>query len=279
MTFLTIITVVYNDWPGLKLTLESALPHHSDEVQHWVIDGSTTSEVRDGMGRGAWPQVNLLSEPDQGLYDAMNKGLDRATGEYVLFLNAGDSLHEDFDLKAIRMSADGTMLVGYCIQCWNKDEFLHPGIGNERRALAMPAHQATFYPRRFYSKNRYVLNLPCGADGRYTADAAAAVTATFVPAIVCRFALGGRSTSYGDLKFLMVRYREAPVPSTAAKLALKAVLWRVLPRAVFFRMLAYKKFTRLASGTQPQLVAQSMPLGGEARWADHTRFIRRGFVG
>lgn len=279
MTFLTIITVVYNDWPGLRSTLESAMPYGSDDIEHWVIDGSTTGEVRAGMNRSEWAHVRFLSERDQGMYDAMNKGLDRAAGDYVLFLNAGDTLDKTFNLEIVKNAADGTVLVGYCIRYWKSDAFLQPSVGDEHRSLSLPAHQATFYPRSFYSSSRYVLDVPCGADERYTASAAAEVSATFIPTIVCRFALGGRSTSYGDVKFLILRYREAPSRSTGVKLAIKALLWRVLPRVLFYRMLAYKKFTRLISGDEQALISRPLPLGTASRGIDQTRLIRRGFVG
>lgn len=244
--FLTIVTVVYNDWPGLSRTLESVTPHRSADVEHWIIDGSTDGKIY-GHLNGALPErTYLLSEPDAGLYDAMNKGLDRATGRYTLFLNAGDELQPQFSLPAVQHMAgeDNPLLLGYSIEQWGRDGYLRPGLGREPDALAMPAHQATFYPRAYYSSNRYDLSRPIGADGKYTAAAARECGAVFIPVLVCRFELGGRSTRY-DRAAIRARFREYASPRVRAQVLVKAAMWALLPQRWFYRLLAAGKFTRL----------------------------------
>lgn len=101
MVRLSIITVTYNagkDLPATRVSFE-ALPK---EWYEWVVvDGGSTD------GTVAWlqacPDTNLrwVSEPDRGIYDAMNKGLRMAAGEYVWFLNAGDFLHHPGALASV----------------------------------------------------------------------------------------------------------------------------------------------------------------------------------
>lgn len=90
----SIITVTFNAASTLGPTLESVASQDYDgSVEHLVIDGGSsdgTPELARAKGREG---IVVVSEPDQGLYDAMNKGLDRAKGEYVIFLNAGDTFH------------------------------------------------------------------------------------------------------------------------------------------------------------------------------------------
>ena len=98
MTKFSIITITYNAEAFLPRTVESVLSQHYRDIDHIIIDGastdSTLSVAQDYMQRSYAAQnghkVRIVSEPDNGLYDAMNKGLRQASGDYICFLNAGD---------------------------------------------------------------------------------------------------------------------------------------------------------------------------------------------
>ena len=98
MTKFSIITITYNAEAFLPRTVESVLSQHYRDIEHIIIDGastdSTISAAQDHMQRSYAAQngheVRIVSEPDNGLYDAMNKGLRQASGDYICFLNAGD---------------------------------------------------------------------------------------------------------------------------------------------------------------------------------------------
>jgi putative colanic acid biosynthesis glycosyltransferase len=258
---LTVVTVVFQDWPGLAETVSSAAALRREGVEHWVIDGSRDGSVTAHADELAATGVHLLSEPDAGIYDAMNKGLDRATGDYVVFMNAGDTFDSGFSLEGWQAQAaqfPGRLLLGYSVERWEQDAYLRPGLGRESRALQMPAHPATFYPREFYATNRYTLDRPIGADGAYTGLAARLVGAAFIPILVCQFELGGRSSSY-DRSALRYRYSEYKSARARLKITTKAVLWRVLPRASFYRTLARGKYTRLGDAPA-RLRESSLPL-------------------
>ena len=91
---ISIITIHYNHGKGLRRTVESILGQQHRQDWEWiVIDGGSTDGSVDYL-TGLKDQIAVLvSERDAGIYDAMNKGLRRATGEYVWFVNAGDALH------------------------------------------------------------------------------------------------------------------------------------------------------------------------------------------
>lgn len=249
--FLSVVTVVFNDAPGLGRTLNSMDAHRDERIEHWIIDGSTDGAVFNSFGRNLPVGTTLVSEPDDGLYDAMNKALDLVNGEHVLFMNAGDVFHEGFSLTPFIKASESSpgVLLGYSVEEWKGCAWLRPGIGHETEALSMPAHQATLYPRSFYKTHQYDLRHPTGADGRYTAEAVREVGATFVPTIVCRFELGGRSTRY-DLATLRLRLRESRKPRQMVKLLIKGFLWAALPRTAFYSILASGKYSRL-SGPAP----------------------------
>jgi glycosyltransferase involved in cell wall biosynthesis len=95
----SIITVCYNAADALTHTLESVAQQTYPHIQHVIVDGASTDHTPEVIKR--FPHACFYSEPDEGIYDAMNKGLSYAYGDYVLFLNAGDTLHAPDTLQKI----------------------------------------------------------------------------------------------------------------------------------------------------------------------------------
>ena len=91
----SLITVTYNAGAVLEDTIQSIITQTYKNVEYILIDGASTDNTMRIIERYRDHIHTVVSEPDQGLYDAMNKGLSLATGDYVCFLNAGDCLHED----------------------------------------------------------------------------------------------------------------------------------------------------------------------------------------
>ena len=98
MITFSVVTITYNAAQVLQPTLDSVLMQDYPHVEHLIIDGASTDNTvaiaeayRKQSGEAEnGHTVRIQSEPDNGLYDAMNKGLQLATGDYVVFLNAGD---------------------------------------------------------------------------------------------------------------------------------------------------------------------------------------------
>ena len=88
----SIITVVRNDAANLARTMQSVAPFKNARIEYIVVDGASTDDTL-RMAESRRDLIDLLiSEPDNGIYDAMNKGIKLAHGTYLLFLNAGDEL-------------------------------------------------------------------------------------------------------------------------------------------------------------------------------------------
>jgi len=107
MPLISIITITYNAARELPATMESVKKQTFRNFEHIIIDGASTDDTLDLARKTGTAALRILSEPDKGLYDAMNKGLRMARGEYVLFLNAGDSFHTEeilarYGAKAVR---------------------------------------------------------------------------------------------------------------------------------------------------------------------------------
>lgn len=107
---LSIITINYNNAGGLKKTLDSILGQTEKSFEYIVIDGGSTDGSKELLeqsnGITYW-----ISEKDKGIYDAMNKGIMKAQGEYLLFINSGDRLCEPDTLKKIFPHLNGTAIV------------------------------------------------------------------------------------------------------------------------------------------------------------------------
>ena len=97
---ITIITVAYNAAADIEGTIQSVLNQSYLHVEYWVIDGASTDDTLE-IVKQYEGQLHYHSEPDKGLYDAMNKGLRRANGDFVLFLNAGDRFCKNDTLENV----------------------------------------------------------------------------------------------------------------------------------------------------------------------------------
>ena len=88
---ISIITICYNAASTISRTLRSVSAQTYPNIQYLIIDGASKDNTLE-LVRELAPEAEVYSERDKGIYDAMNKGLDRATGDYVWYVNAGDAL-------------------------------------------------------------------------------------------------------------------------------------------------------------------------------------------
>ena len=98
--FLSILTINRNNAEGLKKTLESVASQTCRDFEHIIIDGASTDNsvdvIKEYVASSAGKNVSYwVSEPDSGIYNAMNKGIKKAEGDYCLFLNSGDWLFNE----------------------------------------------------------------------------------------------------------------------------------------------------------------------------------------
>lgn len=100
MTF-SIITITYNASQWLERTILSVLSQSYPNIEYIIIDGASTDGTVDIIKQYESGIAYWVSEPDKGLYDAMNKGLQKATGDYVWFLNAGDTIYTSDTIQRI----------------------------------------------------------------------------------------------------------------------------------------------------------------------------------
>ncbi len=110
---LSIITVTFNCKEDLQFTLDSVFSQDYTNFELIIIDGASTDGTVDLIKVYADDITFWLSEPDKGIYDAMNKGLKQATGDYVLFLNAGDLFYSSETLKRVNFEGNPSADIFY----------------------------------------------------------------------------------------------------------------------------------------------------------------------
>lgn len=156
---LSVITINRNNADGLRKTIESVLSQTFTDFEYIVIDGASTDNSVEIITEYADKFTYWVSEPDKGIFNAMNKGILKATGEYLLFLNSGDWLADEnvisdfFNAAFVEDVISGNMMLVYENEnniLWESetpDEFSFETI--YKRSLP---HQATFIKAKLFDQ-------------------------------------------------------------------------------------------------------------------------------
>ena len=110
---ISIITTTYNSGSTLRQTLESVLRQTYQDIEYWIIDGGSqdnTLELIRSFEPRFGGKLHYLSEPDKGIYDAMNKGIRMATGDVIGFLNSDDFYTHNMVLEQVAQAFTDTRL-------------------------------------------------------------------------------------------------------------------------------------------------------------------------
>jgi glycosyltransferase involved in cell wall biosynthesis len=185
----TVVTITYNAAPVLQRTLDSVMQQTHEDVEHLIIDGASTDgtlsmaqsykEQSDASNHAH--KVIIRSEPDEGIYDAMNKGLTQASGDYIVFMNAGDFFPQPDTLEQVahrcRLNELPTdelpaVLYGNTDIVDEQGNYLHP------RRLQPPAkltwrsfrHGMLVCHQAFYARTDIAKNLQYDTSYKYSAD-------------------------------------------------------------------------------------------------------------
>jgi putative colanic acid biosynthesis glycosyltransferase len=156
---LSIITVVKNDHKRLLKTIASLASYYSDSnYEHIIIDGISTDLTLDFIRQlSSKENVKILRESDDGIYDAMNKGIRLASGKYLLFLNAGDCMLENNEelhslLEAVPRNID---IVCFPSRLKNGDKTVSLMPESFPRHKMPTSHQAMLFSKKFVAVNLY----------------------------------------------------------------------------------------------------------------------------
>ena len=173
---LSIITINRNNAAGLRKTIESVVSQTFTDFEYIIIDGASTDGSVEIIKEFAEKITYWVSEPDKGIYNAMNKGILKAKGEYLLFLNSGDFLYNKFVIsKFVNYRYKDDIIFGDLIIY---DEYLKSKIKKYHRLMvydiitnSLP-HQASFIKKDLFERTgMYNENFKIVSDWKFFVDA------------------------------------------------------------------------------------------------------------
>lgn len=156
MPKISVITVNLNNAGGLESTIRSVASQSSCDFEFIVIDGGSTDRSREVVQKYSANITHQVSEKDNGIYEAMNKGIRISKGEYLLFLNSGDTLYDEHVLKNIAADLNGEGVVSGDLMLHHGGEWHHvksqddPSISYFRSISLY--HQATFVRKSVFDE-------------------------------------------------------------------------------------------------------------------------------
>jgi glycosyltransferase involved in cell wall biosynthesis len=144
---ITVVTVCYNAVKEIEKTIQSVISQTYDNVEYIIVDGGSTDGTLDIIRKYSSRITRWVSEPDKGIFDAMNKSAHMATGEYINFMNAGDLFFDEKVLSDIfaGRSYDEDVLYGSTILHYKGGYKPHRSATIDRMPVCMPfCHQSSF---------------------------------------------------------------------------------------------------------------------------------------
>ena len=216
---ISIITVSFNSASTIRETIDSVLAQDFPDIEYIIVDGNSTDGTQDIIRLYGDRIDKFVSEPDNGLYDAMNKGIDMATGDIVGILNSDDLYAETttVSLAAETFQRDNVAIVYgdlYYFRTGRPDvprRIYKGGLFSMRRAKygLMPPHPTVFIKRELYQKygkfdTRYSLSADFDLLLRFLGVHQS--TFSYIPRFLVRMRIGGKSTS--SLKHLFVMNKQ-----------------------------------------------------------------------
>ena len=168
MTY-TIITVNYNNKNGLETTIKSVLSQTCKDYEYIIIDGGSTDGSVDVIRKYADHIAYWVSEPDNGIYHAMNKGIAKAKGEYLNFMNSGDCFYHEHVLQQMQDKLDCDITEGSVYDSSTK-QFSYKSTSNPTMLFFYRGglgHQACFIRRELLKETPYDENLRLASDWKF----------------------------------------------------------------------------------------------------------------
>lgn len=167
---ISVITAVWNDAEHIEKTIQSVLSQTFPNVEYIIIDGGSKDGTVEVIRKYADKLSYWISEPDKGVYDAMNKGIIISTGDYVIFMNSGDTFHSDdaIEMMCLDKVEKNTIVYGnVSVKYWDgvyvekPHEFFMTSMKFKGVGIC---HQTVFFPGEDLRKMKYDLSYRIASD-------------------------------------------------------------------------------------------------------------------
>jgi glycosyltransferase involved in cell wall biosynthesis len=197
----SIITVNYNNSEGLRRTIESVVSQTFRDFEFIVIDGGSTDGSADVLQEYDKDITYWVSERDSGIYNGMNKGISKATGDYLNFMNSGDCFYNNNVLQQVaNQLTDADIIVGRDYHFNEAKQQGHASIQPGRVTMmhffvATLDHQSSFIKRELFKDSPYREDYRLVSDWIFFTEKVVSEgkQVQFIPVIVCRREEGGIS--------------------------------------------------------------------------------------
>ena len=223
---ISIVTVNFNDALGLSKTIETIKNQLYKKIEFIIIDGLSNDDSISIINSNLKYIDKWISEKDEGIYDAMNKGIALSTGDFLIFLNSGDTFYSNDVLRSFKKKVMDFEKVyfGRAQICAseNKNWFFPSYKFDESNinnwiSKNLPNHQAMFFPKIFYKNHEYSLKYKIASDADYKFKAINYCGISFVDIKVCNFYLGGVSSSFNSFKKIRLIAKESKMINSKFK--------------------------------------------------------------
>ena len=209
----SVITVCYNCESTIESTVKSALEQNYPSCEYIIIDGGSTDKTVDIIKQYAGQIECIISEKDNGIYDAMNKGIDICKGDYVFFLNSGDRFYNNSVITDIMTKSSGQDIIYGDLMLDDKKDSLkkHTQPAKINRFLFICrtiSHQATFVKLDMFQKyGKFDEKYKISADVDFFLRVIfkSEVSIVYIPVIISFYNMYGISS---DPKTSALRYRD-----------------------------------------------------------------------
>ncbi|OQX76738.1 MAG: hypothetical protein B6D61_08310 [Bacteroidetes bacterium 4484_249] len=203
MKFFSIITICKDNIDELKKTYRSVVNQSVTDYEWIVIDGNSHDGTREWLTEINFS--NWISEPDKGIYDAMNKGITMAKGRYLIFMNSGDSFASNEVLEKIKNIIQDNNFPGFIYGdsidiSENGREFYRKAKNHNKNWMGMiTQHQAMFIKNESVVKKQYSLNYKLSGDYAYISEILSELKEDDILRIsfpICKFSMGGANEEH-----------------------------------------------------------------------------------
>lgn len=198
---ISIITPTFNSEGTIRATIESVLQQDYNHWEHIIYDGQSTDNTVSIIK--VYSHIKFVSEPDGGVYDAMNKGIKVATGDYLFFMGGDDVFYENSTLSQLAESCDGFDFV-YGDVKFKKSGQIYSGESSFEKLIKSQVsicHQACFYHKSIFEKvglydTKYFVHADFDLNVKIFEDES--ITKKYIDKIICIFNEVGMSGNHSN---------------------------------------------------------------------------------
>lgn len=207
-TLFSIAIVTYNAGNVLAKTFASIRTQTFHNYEVVIIDGGSSDDTMEICKQNSDLLSICISEPDKGIYDAMNKAFRYATGDYILFLGAGDVFYDNDVLQNMAASMTDKYSIYYGNVIFRQINKRHWGEFNKYKfCITNICHQCIFYPKTVYKNHSYDLMYKVYADYEYNLRMYGNYKFKYINVIVVNYDMAGFSYRHKDVEFEKIKRR------------------------------------------------------------------------